>query len=866
MRGLALCLFAAIPIVIMEVRSADKEAAQGIADGHAKAELMLGTADERYNDILVQAKTALDFAAAAAAHGLSGDACIDYFAGIRQRYSWITGMGLLDPGGRVLCGTPAALLKLPFGNEPHFQKAIATKQLAVSDFRVGRSSHKPVIGMMSPVLDATGSVAQVVGMGIDLKEFSSLIERERIEQDVSITIFDSGGTVIARYPNSERFLGQNMASHPLFQQILAQHTGTYDGAGIDNIQRIISFKPFAEGASYIAVGLLEGPILDRVHQRLEQSLLVVLGIGFGATLIGLMAAEVLVFSPARNLTRAARLVGEGQFDSVPALRSAMPEIGEMLDAFAQMAGRLKKREAELRDSEAEAQTSNRNLLLGEQIANAGYWRVDIANERLSWSEGVYRIFGYDPRSFTPTVSNAIDCYHPDDRKAVSDAVELAIAFHRDYEQVLRVVRPDGEIRHVLSRGFCELEPSGDIKSLFGVVLDVTVQKENEARLLAARQAAEAASRAKSDFLSSMSHELRTPLTSIIGFCDLLLMRTRSVETRRYLKLQREAGHHLLTLISDILDHSKIEAGQLQLETIPFNLRSMVRSCLSVMEHEARRRNLTLNSTVGIAVPDTVTGDPARLKQILLNLIGNALKFTPQGEVTVDVELIGTAGDVMALKFAVSDTGPGIPADRLDKLFRRFAQGDASITRQFGGTGLGLSISKDLVEAMGGTIGVESTFGNGATFWFALRLLSTSEGNQLPSESVDLPLRQVRILLAEDSPVNQLLFTELLQALGHQVVTVAEGASALQAVRDDGEFDLILMDVQMPIMDGLTATRAIRSLPGEQLPIIGLTANAMQEDVDRCLAAGMDAHLAKPVDLPQLIEAIRRVMTVRQGLA
>ena len=316
------------------------------------------------------------------------------------------------------------------------------------------------------------------------------------------------------------------------------------------------------------------------------------------------------------------------------------------------------------------------------------------------------------------------------------------------------------------------------------------------------------------------------------------------------------------MISDILDHSKIESGKLQLESIPFDLPHLLQSCIGVMKNEAERKGLTLSGTTGIAVPRIVVGDPGRLKQILLNLIGNAIKFTPKGSIDVTIDPTGTAGEVVALHFSVSDTGIGLTPAKADKIFRRYAQADASTTRQFGGTGLGLAISKELVEAMGGTIGVDTAPGAGSTFWFKLRLLTAS--SESVDKTMDIPEsgRVGRILLAEDSPVNQLLFTELLQALGHEVIVVGDGRAAVEALDGGASFDLVLMDVQMPVMDGLTATRHIRGGAYGTIPIVGMTANAMSEDVEKCLEAGMDAHIAKPVDITILTQVIERALSGR----
>ncbi len=857
-RVLVLCMLAVIPIVMMEVYSAHDDTERSIAALQSRADQMVDTANEQYDDMMLQAQIVLDFVATAPETSGTTDECGVFTDKIKARYKWVTGLGTTGIDGMATCGE-AARQHLSISDKPYFQQALATKRMTFSDFHIGRISHKPVLTVLKPILDDKGTVIRLGILAIDLKEFNDFLARKKLADDVCVTIFDSAGTVLGRYPEAAKFTGQNTNFHPLTQAVLAKHSGEFEGQGLDQIQRFYSFRPFWGNSTFIAVGILEQPVLDRIHERLALNVLTVLITVLAAALIGLVAAEIMVFKPTKRLTLAARSLGEGKFEELPDLTASMPEMAEMLVAFHEMAQHLHRREEDLKRVESETRSVNRNLMLGEQIANAGYWRVDFPGEKVTWSDGSYRIFGFNPADYKVSLASALSLYHPDDRKFVSETIEMAVNLQRDFEYTARITRVDGELRYIMSRGFCEIGANGMVQALFGAVIDVTMQKETEARLHAARQAAEAASRAKSDFLSSMSHELRTPLTSIIGFSDLLLMRSKSTETRRYLKLQREAGQHLLTLISDILDHSKIEAGKLQLESIPFDLRAMVDSCIGVMTNEAQRKGLKLDSVVSIAVPQTMVGDPNRLKQVLLNLVSNAIKFTTSGGITVEIEPTGTAGDVVALRFAVNDTGCGIARNKLPRLFQRFSQAEASTTRQFGGTGLGLAISKELVEAMGGTIGADSTLGRGSSFWFNIRLLTAPDSKTSDHRKAKAAAHRSRILLAEDSPVNQLLFTELLETLGHEVIAVNDGAAAFEAILSGGIFDLVLMDMQMPVMDGLTATRRIREAGYKDLPIIGLTANAMQEDIDRCIAAGMNAHLSKPVDLAMLIEAIDHVM-------
>ena len=358
----------------------------------------------------------------------------------------------------------------------------------------------------------------------------------------------------------------------------------------------------------------------------------------------------------------------------------------------------------------------------------------------------------------------------------------------------------------------------------------------------------------------MSHELRTPLTGILGIHDLLYNDlTLGRQQRRYLGLARDAGRSLLSIVNDVLDFTKMEAGQFSLETVPFELAALIQSCGDLVQGDARRKSLRIEISKP-AEPLHLMGDPTRLRQILLNLLTNAIKFTERGSVAIATSYDPTS---KTLRVAVSDTGIGLPGETLPLLFERFSQADASITRRYGGTGLGLAICKRLVELMGGTIGVDSNLGSGSIFWFEVPLREVSSEDRQPGaarSAAAAPRR--RVLLAEDNDINQDIISAMLEQRGHAVTVVADGAAAVAAVRAGPRFAIILMDLQMPVMDGLTATRAIRTeetqAGGRPTPIVGLTANAMAEDVVRCREAGMDAHVAKPIEWSDLFVTIERL--------
>jgi CheY-like chemotaxis protein len=373
------------------------------------------------------------------------------------------------------------------------------------------------------------------------------------------------------------------------------------------------------------------------------------------------------------------------------------------------------------------------------------------------------------------------------------------------------------------------------------------------------------------------------MNGVIGMTRLLLDTPLSDEQREFADTISKSGDALLTLINDILDFSKIEAGKLDLEVIDFDLRSLLEDVTDLLALRAHEKKLELTCLADPMIPTQLRGDPGRVRQILINLVGNAIKFTGAGEVAIVVREVAASADKVRLRFEIRDTGIGIAQDKIGTLFSSFTQVDASTTRRYGGSGLGLSISKRLVELMGGEIGITSTLGQGSTFWFVLELpvghepqvnpsLASLEGRRLLEVSpLDTRHRLPEqpqtghILVVEDNPVNQQVILHMLNRLGHQAQAVDNGLEALQAM-EKAHFDLVLMDCQMPVMDGYEATRAIRAANStvldRSIPIIALTANAMQGDRELALAAGMDEYLSKPVDGGALATLLNRLLSKR----
>lgn len=395
--------------------------------------------------------------------------------------------------------------------------------------------------------------------------------------------------------------------------------------------------------------------------------------------------------------------------------------------------------------------------------------------------------------------------------------------------------------------------------------DVTSVKRNETELAAARDAAEAGGRARSELLAVMSHEIRTPMTGIIGVAGLLLNLRLPAVAEQYVNIIRESGDHLLRLINGILDFSKLDAGSVELDPQAFDLHAEVNSSAELVAPQAREKHLNLGVKIAGDVPRRVIGDAGRIRQILINLLGNAIKFTAKGDVFLQVTLLRMKTEhgaaIAYLLFEIQDTGIGIAADKTGVLFQDFTQADRSVSRRFGGTGLGLAICKRLVDQMGGDIGFTSKPERGSTFYFSLKLPAVEgESMEPPAAPVQTDSRRYRVLVADDNYSNRLVVTKMLEHQHHSVDTVANGREAVKALQSVS-YDVVVMDMMMPDMDGIVAARTIRSLPGSAglVPMIGLSANISENDRTACLDAGMNLFLTKPVTLDRLAGALSLVM-------
>ncbi|MFK7846867.1 MAG: PAS domain-containing protein [Rhodothermales bacterium] len=624
------------------------------------------------------------------------------------------------------------------------------------------------------------------------------------------------------------------------------------------------------------------------------------------------------------------------------------------------------------------------LEMTEKFAGIGWWRIDLVDNTLTWSDLVYKMHGLEADIYTPELDTAISFYHPEDQSKVEQYVTEAIQENTSFEFELRIIRPDHSVRWVHSKGQCVSDADGNVTDVYGMFEDVTEerrakarfelsidaaragvwdwsipkgtfitsplfhamlgeepartplelsyflnllhpedvpraneeiqnahsiknyiydidfrlrckdgsykwirsagqvveydvnnaplrmiglhfdineQKNNEEQLRGALNQAKDANKAKSEFLANMSHEIRTPMNGVLGMTDLLLATALEDEQQDLAMSVKRSGETLLRVINDILDFSKIEAGKIELAPVVFSISELLGDLPKLYNVLATQKGISLHLSDSLDVPEFLYGDADRLRQILVNLIGNAIKFTPEGgHVCVSVFGHKKEADHVEVMFSISDTGIGISEEKQQKIFDAFVQADATTTRNFGGTGLGLAISSELVSIMGGTIDLKSTPGFGSTFSFTARF-GISEAPVCidePPASISEKCRSLNILLTEDNIINQKVAGKFLEHAGHTVVVADNGEIAVDKFKE-GTFDIILMDIQMPVMSGEQALVEIRALPtGHQIPIIALTANAMAGDREKYLAEGFDGYVSKPIRKEELYAELKRL--------
>ncbi|MES9885853.1 MAG: ATP-binding protein [Candidatus Sedimenticola sp. 6PFRAG1] len=581
--------------------------------------------------------------------------------------------------------------------------------------------------------------------------------------------------------------------------------------------------------------------------------------------------------------------GEGDYTSLPQttiyteiqpIQTGISDLGEKIQTQirqlheyqSNLEGLVEQRTAELIKARDQAEAASNGLSISEQrlkesqrIAQLGQWELDIVNNKLYWSDEIFRIFEIDPDKFEASYDAFLNGIHPDDREIVNQAYSDSLVNKTPYEIVHRLLMPDGRIKYVREQCRTEYDDGQAIYSI-GTVLDITGLKEREEEAQQARETAETANKAKSLFLANMSHELRTPLNAVLGFSELMSSdRSLNDQNKSNLNIINRSGHHLLQLINDVLDMSKIEAGKTQLETEDIDLGALIRDVTDMVRVRAEQKGLQLLLDQTSDFPRFVRGDGPKIRQILINLLSNSVKFTDQGSVTLRLEATNGNPDWITLHGEVQDTGRGIQSEDIERIFQPFEQLTNAVEQK--GTGLGLSITRQFVELMEGEVSAASQPGKGSTFYFSIRVEPGSP-DQIESIEEKLvqtrrviglqqPGREWRILIAEDVLENQLLLQQLLEQTGFQVRIAKDGLEAIKLF-ETWHPHLIWMDRRMPSLGGLEATERIRQLPGgKDVKIAALTASVFKQQKDEVIAAGSDDFVRKPYRPEEIFECMAR---------
>ena len=865
-----LFLTAALPAIVIIVIAG--------LDNHRRAVSDAETQLQTFSRHLAETQTQITVATKAILEGLAMlpevrqgdvDACNSLFANLLKINPDYAALHLVDPGGNLVA-SGSARESANFAHTRHFREAVATKAFATGEYILGVTLKVPVFTFGYPVLDGRGEIAGVLLTSIRLDRYGKLFRPPPFPASSFVGVCDRNGLRLFRYPEkSAMLLGEPIKRTVFEHAVSGPSEGLLLEETTDGVERIVAFQKLSLTAGsppymYFFVGspsamfyaeAKSGMLRDFVILFLTIGLTMLSGWFLGGRTVGMRLEE---------LAGAAKRIGEGDLTVRVTPAPEITEVDVLSQAFNNMAESLTQDISRRTQAEkALTESESRFRKLFEQIPSIAVQGYGMDGRTRYWNQASQNLYGYSAsEAIGAKLTDLI--IPPEIREYVeADMRSMAETKIPIPASELTLMRKDGSRVLVFSSHAIVTKTGGDAE-LFCVDVDLTSRKEAEETLRKLKEAAEAANQSKSEFLANMSHEIRTPINGVMGMLQLLETTPLDDEQTRYVHMAAEAANRLTRLLSDILDLSRVEAGKMDIRKAPFHIRDIADSVAGLFNVTARNKGVSLGCSLDPTMPATLIGDETRVRQVLFNLVGNALKFTERGSVRMKITpLPPRTDDDIRVRFQVTDTGIGIPEDRLSVIFEPFRQVENSFTRNYQGAGLGLSIVHRLVGLMGGEITIESTPGKGTAVHVVLPFgkdLATPSKTGEPAAVK--PGAGFRVLLVEDDPSNRIPTQKLLEKVGHEVTLAANGGQAIELLAEN-DFDCIIMDIQMPVMSGVEATRIIRGSdtlgPKKDIPIIALTAYAMDKDRETFLAAGMNAYVSKPATLEEMTKAMREAM-------